>query len=159
MMQFHRIRLAAFLVPVLMAAALFAACGGGDGDGGGTGSDEKFVADICKAGATFQEDLTKVFGELASADSEEEAVKLIAEPFETFAKAFKAAKPPADLKDWHSEASKSLDDAVKALKAGNTDAAIFEQDSPFPEPPASAQERLQKIADGNPDCQEAALFE
>lgn len=159
-MQFHRIRLAAFLVPALMAAALFASCGGdGDGNsGGGTGSDEKFVADICKAGAKFQADMEKAFPQMVNAKSEEEAIKIIIEPFETMAKSFKAAKPPADLKEWHAEASKAFDDAVKALKSGNTDSALFESDSPFPDPPAAAQERLQKIAEKNDDCQKAGTF-
>jgi hypothetical protein len=156
MTKLKRLRLGAFLVPALFVVALTGACGG-DG-GGGTGSDEQFVADLCKAGAKFDEDLTKLFAGIANIGSEEEAAKKFAEPFEAFARSFKAARPPADLKAWHAEASKSLDDAVKALKGGNTDAAIFAQDSPFPEPPAAADERLSKIAEKNADCQKANLF-
>jgi len=73
-------------------------------------------------------------------------------------KSFKAAKPAADLKQWHSDSSKSLDEAVAALKKGNTNAAIFQQDSPFPEPPKGAEERLSKIAANNADCQKSELF-
>jgi len=146
------------LVPALLGALLLGACGGGGSGGTGSGSDEKFVADICKAGAQFQDDLTKLFANLANIQSEEEAAKKIAEPFETFAKSFKAAKPPADLKQWHSDSSKSLDEAVAALKKGNTNAAIFQQDSPFPEPPKGAEERLSKIAANNTDCQKSGLF-
>lgn len=146
------------LVPALLGALLLGACGGGGSGGTGTGSDEKFVADICKAGAQFQDDLTKLFANLANIQSEEEAAKKIAEPLETFAKSFKAAKPPADLKQWHSDSSKSLDEAVAALKKGNTNAAIFQQDSPFPEPPKGAEERLSKIAANNADCQKSELF-
>ena len=147
-------------MPMVLVALVLGACGG-DSDGGsatGTGSDEKFVADICKAGAQFQDDLTKLFANLGNIQSEEEAAKKLAEPFESFAKSFKAAKPPSDLKEWHSAASKSLDEAVTAMKKGDTNAAIFQQDSPFPEPPKGAEERLSKIAASNADCQKSGLF-
>ena len=160
MKRFVHLRAGFILVPALLGALLLGACGGDSdgGGGGGTGSDEKFVADICKAGAQFQDDLTKLFASLANVQSEEEAVKKLAEPFESFAKSFKTAKPPSDLKQWHSEASKSLDEAVAAMKKGDANAAIFQQDSPFPEPPKGAEERLSKIAAANADCQKADLF-
>ncbi|PFG74505.1 hypothetical protein [Tepidiforma thermophila] len=160
MKRFVHLRAGFILVPALLGALLLGACGGDSdgGGGGGTGSDEKFVADICKAGAQFQDDLTKLFASLANVQSEEEAVKKLAEPFESFAKSFKTAKPPSDLKQWHSEASKSLDEAVAAMKKGDANAAIFQQDSPFPEPPKGAEERLSKIAASNADCQKAELF-
>lgn len=160
MKRFFQRQAGLVILPVVLGALVLGACGGGSngGGGGGTGSDEKFVADICKAGAQFQDDLTKLFANLANVQSEEEAVKKLAEPFESFSKSFTAAKPPSDLKQWHSEASKSLDEAVAAMKKGNTNAAIFQQDSPFPEPPKGAEERLSKIAAGNADCQKADLF-
>ncbi len=153
-MPFHRFKLGAFLLPAVLAAGLLGACGGGGG-GGGTGSDEQFVADVCKAGAKFQDDLTKLITKLTTIDSEEEAAKEIAKPFEDFAASFKKAKPPADLKEWHTEAGKSLDQAVAALKKGDT--STFDGD-PFPEPPSGAADRLNKIAEKNADCQKAQLF-
>ncbi|WP_322796396.1 hypothetical protein [Tepidiforma sp.] len=153
---FHRTKLLGLAGAAALALLGGAACGGGGG--GGTGSDEEFVADVCKAGAQFQKDLEAAFTKMASADSQEDAVKAVAEPFEKFANAFKDANPPSDLKEWHKEASNSLDDAVAALKKGNMDAEIFSSDTPFPDPPAGAAERLQKIAENNKDCQDADLF-
>ncbi len=153
-MRFQRLKFGAALLPAVLAASLLGACGGSS-EGGGTGSDEKFVADVCKAGAKFQDDLTGLIAKLATIQSETDAAKEVARPFEEFAVSFKKAKPPADLKEWHTEAGKSLDRAVAALKKGDTSA--FDGD-PFPEPPSGAADRLNKVAEKNADCQKAQLF-
>ncbi len=147
---------------VAVASLALAACGGDDDDddsggstSGATGSDEKFVADICKAGAQFSKDLEKATADLASVTDPKKAAEKLADPFEDFANAFQKAKPPKDLKDWHSDASDKLDDAVAALKKGDLEADIFTQDEPFPDPPKDAADRLSKIADNNKDCQDA----
>ncbi|GIW56832.1 MAG: hypothetical protein KatS3mg082_3236 [Nitrospiraceae bacterium] len=139
----------------IVTALALGACRGGDGSSG-TGSDEEFVTGACNAAAKFQEDLDDVFADLANVDSEEEAVKLVVEPFENFTKAFKDLNPPADLKEWHSDAGKALDSTVAALKKGDTSA--FEGD-PFPEAPAEVQDRLNKVAAEVEACQETGLFE
>jgi hypothetical protein len=146
-----------------LGAMAFTACGGDDDDdggssssSGGTGSDEKFVADICKAGATFFAKLEKLAPEIAT-KSEAEQAKAAAPAMEDFANAFAKANPPKDLKEWHDETAKTMKDAVAELKAGKTDGTFFSGDSPFSDPPEEAQARLSKIADGNKDCQDASF--
>lgn len=155
-MNIRKLAIWAGILPVALGATLFGACGGGDdGGSGGTGSDEKFVADICKAGLDFSKALEEVFKDPSALTDEDKAIEKLGDAFEDFANAFAKAKPPADLKDWHSEASKQLKDGVKQIKDGNLEGGIFAGDSPFPEPPAEAGDRLSKIAENNKDCQEA----
>lgn len=159
-MKFRKLALYLGVATIALGATMFAACGGDDDDDGGstsgaTGSDEKFVADICKAGVTFSKDLEKVMKDAASLSDEKKAAQALADPFEDFANAFSKAKPPKDLSEWHKDASSKLKEAVKALKDGDLESDIFTQDSPFPDPPKEASERLTKVAEGNKDCQEA----
>jgi len=152
-----RTRLAWLLLAPAMLAMVFAACGGGDDDdgggGGGTGSDEAFVASICKSFNTFSTDLDKVMKDASSLTDEKAAAKKFAEPFDKLATNFANAKPPKDLKDWHSDASKVLKDAAKAMKDG--DLAALENLDDLPDPPSGASDRLEKIAKDNKDCQAA----
>lgn len=133
-------------------ALLLAGCGGGSGGGGG--SDEAFIEDICAAGVEF-------FSALEGIDTQEadpaKALEAFAGPFEDFANAVEDADPPSDLEEWHTQAVASLNDIVAKLKDGDIDALSNLGDSPFPEAPADAQERLDKIAADNEDCQEADL--
>ena len=125
----------------------------GSGRGsGGTGTDEKYVASICKAGAEFATAMEKLSKDLASEKDLEKAAEKAAEPFEDFAKAFAKANPPKDLKEWHDDASDALDKAVKGLKDGNFDAL---GDELMPDPPKDISDRLTKVADKNKDCQDA----
>lgn len=146
------------ILPIALGASFFAACGGDDDDGGGgggaTGSDEKFVADICKAGAKFSKDLESVSSNISSTDPKEIAAKF-AKPFEDFSNAFSKARPPKDLADWHKDASAKLKDAVAQLKKGDAESGFFAGDEPFPDPPKNAADRLEKIAGKNKDCQDA----
>ncbi len=146
-----------------LSASIFAACGGGgdddDDDGGSapsgaTGTDEKFVADICKAGAKFAKDLEKVFADISALSDEKKAAEALAKPFEELSNAFSKAKPPSDLKDWHKDASSKLKEAVAALKKGDTESDIFAADSPIPDPPKGSRDRLNKVAANNKDCQD-----
>lgn len=152
-----RTRLAWLLLAPAMLTMVFAACGGGDDDdgggGGGTGSDEAFVASICKSFNTFSTDLDKVMKDASSLTDEKAAAKKFAEPFDKLATNFANAKPPKDLKDWHSDASKVLKDAAKAMKDG--DLAALENLDDLPDPPSGASDRLEKIAKDNKDCQAA----
>ena len=96
-------------------------------------------------------------GQLGLTDitDEDKAIEAMVKPFENFANAIDDANPPKDLKDWHDQTVETLDDVVKKLKDGDVEALSSFGDSPLPEPPADASERLQKIADKNKDCQDA----
>ncbi len=160
-MSLKKLVLYASVATLALGAMAFSACGGDDDDGGssssssgGTGSDEKFVADICKAGAQFSKDLEKASANLGNASDPKKAAEALADPFEDFAKAFDKAKPPKDLKDWHDQASKKLNEAVAALKKGDLESDIFTGE-PFPDPPKEASDRLTKIAENNKDCKDA----
>ncbi len=171
-MHTKRFRRWALLLPAMLAiAAAFAlvACGGGDddddgGDSGGdvqaTGSDEKYVGQICKAMKTFSVSLEKASADLSSgsAGDVDKLLEKMAAPFEQLARDFSKANPPKDMKDWHTAATKALNDIAKALKdAKGLEALSALGDNPFPEPPAGVEERLSKIADSNKDCKDAAF--
>lgn len=147
---------------VAIGATLFAACGGDDDDddtggstSGATGSDEKFVADICKAGSKFSKDLDAATKDIATLTDPKKVAEKLSGPFDDFANSFSKAKPPKDLVDWHKDASSKLKDAASALKKGDLESDIFTQDSPFPDPPKDAADRLSKIADKDKDCADA----
>lgn len=153
-----RTRLAWLMLAPALLAMVFAACGGDDDDDGGstsgaTGSDAAFVSSICKAFLTFSTDLDKVMADASSITDEKAAAKKFAEPFDKLAKSFSDAKPPKDVKDWHSQASKTLTNAAKAMKDG--DLAALEGIDDLPDMPAGASERLEKLATDNKDCQAA----
>jgi hypothetical protein len=144
------------VAPALLAASTFAACGGDDDDGGGgTGSDEDFVADFCELLKNFGEDIDKLEDEADSITDLDEIAELLSEPVENLADGFADLKPPADLRDWHKEASDQLKEAAEQLKDGNLDADILASDSPIPDPPEDAADRLSAIAEDNEDCQDA----
>ncbi|MBK6320553.1 MAG: hypothetical protein IPF51_17650 [Dehalococcoidia bacterium] len=62
-MNFRKLVLVTGMIPAVLGASVFAACGGDDDDdggSGGTGTDEKYVASICKAGAEFATAMEKL---------------------------------------------------------------------------------------------------
>lgn len=154
-----KLRKLAFLgiAPLALGAALLGACGddddGGSGGGGG-GNDEDYVAAICKAGKSFQEDIFAALEDIDLDASEEEQMEAFVGPFEDFANAIEDARPPSDLRDWHGDVVDAINNMVKELKDGNLE-ALEDSDDPIGDPPAGAADRLQAIADKNPDCQEA----
>ncbi|MBI5947668.1 MAG: hypothetical protein HY875_05995 [Chloroflexi bacterium] len=171
----HFRRWALILPAMLAVVAAFAlvACGGDDddddtggsgGDTGGnvqTGSDEKYVGQICKAMKTFTTSLDAATKDLSSASNGDvdKLLEKMAAPFDQLAKDFGKANPPKDMKDWHVAATKALQDIAKSLKdAKGLDALDALGEDPFPEPPAGVEERLSKLADNNADCK-AAQFD
>jgi hypothetical protein len=149
------------IVPVALGAAIFAGCGDDDDDGGGgggarTGTDEQFVSDFCKALKDFQDSLSDTLSDPEALSEGEDAVaEALAEPFRDFADAFKDMRVPNDLKDWHSDATKALDQAADQLEDGKFDEGIFAEEEPFEDPPQDVQDRLQKLAEDNEDCKDA----
>jgi hypothetical protein len=156
-MNFRRVAIRAGFLPVVLGATILAGCGGGGdgGPGGGTGSDEEFVSDICKAGLNFTKSLDDIFKDPSALADEDKAIEKLADSFEDFANAFAKANPPADLKAWHSDASKQLKEGVKQIKDGDLEGGVFAGDTPFPEPPGDAGDRLTRVAEENKDCIDA----
>lgn len=151
------------VVPAILGASLFGACGGDDDDSGdsgnnggssGSGSDEDFVSAICKAGVKFSKAMDSLEKDLKNETDFSKIAEKASEPFEDFANDFAKAKPPSDLKDWHKTTSDGLKAAAKGLKDGDFEAL---SDSLDLKPPADAAERISKAAEGNKDCEEAEL--
>lgn len=162
----------------ILAIALFAACGGGDdddddgedgsgdggsssnnplggGSGGGTGSDEKYVGDLCKA--TLK--LTNAFQSINPADlgDESKIFDILEKPYEEFVDAMEDAKPPKDLKDYHDEALRQFRAALKAIEDEDQEELDRIFDAELPDPPAGVEERLDKVARDNKDCADAGV--
>ena len=157
-------RWALFSAIAIIALMAVAACGGNDstssapGGGGGTGSDENYVADLCKATKKFTDDLASVTKDPSKLKDPNDIGKLFAEPFDTFANSVAKAKPPSDLKDYHSQVVKTLKDAAQKIKTSNDLSALSSLgDSSIPEPPQAAKDRLQKAAEKNKDCSETGF--
>jgi hypothetical protein len=136
-------------VGLLTVAAGLAACGGSDSSSGG--SDEAYVAAVCKASVKYIDAVAKVFGDVKEDASEADQAKAAAGPVEQFGKDLKAAKPPSDAKEYHNTVVKFYADATKRLKDG--DGSVFDE-SPG-DPPAAVAARLDKLAADNKDCQES----
>lgn len=144
------------IAPIALGAALLGACGDDDdgGSGGGSGSDEDYVAAICDASKTLQEDILASLEDIDLDAPEDEQLEAILGPFEDFANAVEDANPPSDLEDWHGDVVDAINDMVEQLKDGNLE-ALENSEDPIGDPPAAAAERLQAIAENNPDCAEA----
>ena len=167
-------RWAVFSVIATIALMALAACGGDDSTSGGpgsgpgsssgssgniaTGSDENYVADLCKATKKFTDDLAAATKDPTKLQSGEDIGKLFGEPFEAFAKSVSKAKPPSDLKDYHSQIVKTLNDAAAKIKTSKDLSALSTLgDSTIPDPPQAARDRLQKVAEKNKDCTDSGF--
>jgi len=125
---------------------------------GDTGSDEKYVAAVCKSGRKFLDDLTASMSKIdyskIDANDPDSMAKLM-EPFtgtfRQFAKDLADAKPPKDLKDWHGDLVDNLNQMVKAMEKGDQD-ALDTIGVDFPDMPEDVSNRLSKVAEKNDDC-------
>lgn len=132
----------------------------------GNGSDEEFVKGLCVAGQHFVDtimksmDITPAASGTATADDLgkffESFFTGLGPAFETLAKDIKGLKPPSDLGQWHADATKQLDAAVKALKSGNFDDPAIQNlgNDALPAMPQAAQTRLEKVAASTKECQD-----
>jgi len=154
-LEFRRLILGLGVVPVLAGAALFGACSGDDDDEKGTGSDEEFVADLCGIMKDFSDDLDGLEDDAEDVEDFDEIAKLLSGPIGDLADGFADLNPPADLKDWHEEASNELDKLADDLDSGELTEEAMSGDSPIPDPPKDAADRLSKIAEDNQDCRDA----
>jgi len=156
------------LVPILLlavfASAFVVACGDDDSTSGSssggsvkTGSDEAYVGDMCKAFATYAAAMEKATKDLGTSTSVADITKMmeqLAKPTEQLANDFAKMKPPADLKDWHTGATKSINEAAKQMK-DSKDLSDTNAMSDIPDMPKAADDRLAKLAASNKDCNAA----
>ena len=163
-------RWALFSAIAAIALMALAACGGddsttsgpGSGPGGSgniaTGSDADYVADLCKATKKFSDDLAAATKDPSKLQGADDIGKLFGPPFEAFAKSVSKAKPPSDLKDYHSQVVKTLNDAAAKIKTSKDLSALSALgDSAIPDPPQSVRDRLQKVAEKNKDCTDSGF--
>lgn len=123
---------------------------GGGGGSAGTGTDEQYLKDLCTAARALA-DANKT--ESVSAKSFAELAGKMAGPYENYAKAFAAANPPADLKQWHDTAVTKINAAVAVLsKDKNTKALDGVAEAPYSEFPKPAKGRLAVLAPKMPEC-------
>ncbi len=147
-----KLRLA--LLGLFILPATLSACGGG-----GSSTDEEFVTELCSATAKLNTDFAAAVKDASGQTDSAKAVERLVPPLEAFVKAFDDAKPPKDLKDWHSAASKQLDSAVEKFKTEKTLASLEGfGDSPVPDPPADAKQRLRTAAENIKACDGVAFL-
>jgi hypothetical protein len=158
-MKIRRALLGGAIACAAMAAVVFAACGGDDdsggGSGGGSGNDKDYVAGLCKSMVKFQDSLLSVQKKAGDVKSADDAIKLIVDPLESFVKDMEKLSPPSDLKDYHSKAVAQFKDAVDKMKKGKDPSAL--SGIQVPDPPKNVSDRLDKVAQANPDCKKANI--
>ncbi len=124
-----------------------AACGGG-GSGSGGGTDEAYVAAVCKAERNFMVALDALGSET---DPDAIHTKMGA-AVDGLGGAMAKAKPPGDAKAYHDQVVKFMKDASQTLKDKGLDAMAAMEP---PSAPADVSARLDKVAVNNKDCQAA----
>lgn len=162
------------LLAVSSLVLVLAACGGGgssnnsssktttpsSSSGGntnaGTGSDQQYVAAVCKAMMKFQDSVSKVTADPSKLTNASDISKAFSGPFDQLISDMKGAKPPKDIKSYHDQVVAQLSKANDSLKNGG-DINSLSSLGDLPSPPQAVQDRLQKVADSDPDCQTAGI--
>lgn len=131
----------------LLVPALAAGCGGD------SGNDESFVRDLCEASSQLTADLDTALKSASSQTDAGKAVEAFVAPLERYVDSFKDADPPKDLEAWHKSASDQLAGVVANFKETKTLSALEGfSDSPVPDPPAEAKQRLRAAAAEVEEC-------
>lgn len=151
-----------FLFASLAFAIALSACGGGGGDDKKTpaaraGTDQEYVAAICGAYKTFTAEIDAVLKKPGDLKTAQDVTERLSPPVSALAVAFSKANPPADLAEWHKEASAQLTETVNRLKTGKLDAAAALGVNPIPAVPGEVAGRLNGVAAGNADCRAAGF--
>ena len=136
------------VAPTQTAAS--AGAGGGSAGTVGTGTDQQYLKDLCVAGRAVADANKK---ESVAAKSFNELAGKMAGPYENYAKAFAAANPPPDLKQWHDAAVTKINSAVAVLsKDKNSKALDGVAEAPYSELPDPAKGRLAVLAPTMKEC-------
>ena len=155
LLKLHPIRTWSVLLPfTLVLAFALVACGGNDA-GTGAGSDEQYVATICKASLKLTDAIAKASSDPSKVKNADDAVKLLSEPFQQYLNDLKGANPPKDVKDYHDQTVKAVSDSLEKLKKDKNPSALSSGDQP--QPSQTIKDRLSRVADSNEDCKKAGF--
>lgn len=123
---------------------------GGGGSAAGSGTDEQYLKDLCTAARALADANKK---ESVAAKTFNELAGKMAGPYENYAKAFAAASPPPDLKQWHDASVAKINAAVAVLsKDKNSKALDGVAEAPYSEFPDPAKGRLAALAPTMKQC-------
>lgn len=154
-MNFRSFRASTVLITASLAFAMMLAACGGDDDGasGSSGTDEQYVATVCKAELKLKSAVAEVSKDPSKLKNSSDAFDALVAPYEQFVNDLKTVKGPSDVLEYHSSLVKLLTDNlatakktkdVKALSAGTS-----------PKASQAIQDRLNKAAASNADCKAA----
>lgn len=122
--------------------------------GGGDGNDEDFVRGLCEASSALRAGVEKAVKDGAASTDPGKSVALMVAPVDAFVEAFGDLDPPKDLKSWHKDATKQLEQTADTFRNEKKLTALASfNDSPVPDPPAEAKARLQAAAKEIQECQ------
>jgi serine/threonine protein kinase len=117
-------------------------------------ADEAYVASVCGALLTLQEEFAEIIAASTGGETEAEAAALLLGPLDRYVLNLKRASPPEDLKPYHDEVVRTTENAVNQVRREGNLSAF--DDAPEPsEPPQKVQDRLNAAAAANTDCQRA----
>lgn len=121
-------------------------------------TDAAFVNGLCRAGKQFSDSLTQVLKDPAVLNNTKNLVATLQGPYDQFAQAFAAVRPPTDLQQWHADTVKALNDAASKVKQGQGLDQLFSSGTRLvPRLPAAAAARLSTLVTSNPDCATSGL--
>ncbi len=121
-------------------------------------TDAAFVNGLCRAGKQFSDSLTQVLKDPAVLNNPKNLVATLQGPYDQFAKAFAAVTPPPDLRQWHTDTVKALNDAASKVKQGQGLDQLFSSGTQLvPRLPTAAAARLSALVASNPDCASSGL--
>lgn len=142
------------ILPLVVAAFVLAACGGG------SGGDEEYVRDVCKAVSEFSAGIEKAVKTSGTTGTAGASFSQFVEPFDRLAKDFGDADPPSDLEQWHNDTAKKLRDVADQLrKTKDFNAVAGLNTDPLSNPPEAARDRLRAVAKKTKECQGVTVFQ
>jgi len=125
-----------------------------------TGTDKQYVKDVCVVFNTYMDGVLKSFSADASVAGDEAAIiKKIGPLLEAFGKDVAKAKPPKDVKKYHDELVKTVNDTSGRLKAGKIKSLseLADVNSAQKELPADVKARLANAEKDVKECNEGQL--
>lgn len=153
-MNFHSLRASTLLITASVAfAMMLAACGDDDDDGAGAGTDEQYVAAVCKAELKLKNAVAEVTKDPSKLKNSTDAFNALIAPYEQFINDLKAVKGPSDVLDYHSGVVELLSDNLATAKKSKDVKALSAGTSP--KASQAIQDRLNKAAASNADCKAA----